>query len=277
MMDPELAAKERALTGLLRDLAPVVVAYSGGVDSTYLAAAAHETLGRDRALAATAVSPAVARRELADARDTARRFGWSHLEIETHEWAREEYARNASDRCYWCKTELFEVLRPVAAARSARIVTGTNADDLGDYRPGLTAAGEHDVTAPLAEAGLGKADVRALSAAIGLPSAAKVASPCLASRFAYGVRVTPEGLARIDRAEEYVRSLGFRELRVRDHGDLARLEVEPSEVQRAASLHAEIVAALTELGFRYVTLDLAGFRSGSLNEVLAIDKLGRPR
>jgi uncharacterized protein len=148
------------------------------------------------------------------------------------------------------------------------VLVGTNLDDLGDYRPGSRAADEHMVRAPFVEAGLTKSEIRQMSAAMGLPTADKPASPCLASRFAYGVRVTPEGLRRVDRAEEFVRSLGFEVLRVRDHGDLARVEVEPADIERASLLADEITAGLTDLGYRYVTLDLAGFRSGSLNEAL---------
>ena len=266
-MSEELAAKRAALGDNLRALGRVVVAYSGGVDSAFLAASAHSALGPD-CLAVTAVSPSLADRERREARGLAERNGWNHLEVPTHELDRAEYARNDPDRCYWCKTELFEVLGPLAARRDAVIAVGTNADDLGDYRPGLRAAREHRVVAPLAEVGLTKQDVRALSAALGLPTSAKPASPCLSSRFAYGVPVTSEGLRRIDRAEEFVRSLGFDVLRVRDHGDLARLEVSAEDLPRAAALAAPISSGLRELGFRYVALDLVGFRSGSMNEVL---------
>lgn len=267
-MSADLDAKRIALIGHLRRLRRVVVAYSGGVDSAFLAAVAHETLGPD-SVAATAVSPSLARRERDEARALAARRGWRHLEIPTNEVDRDEYARNAPDRCYWCKTELFDVLQPVAASLGARVVVGTNLDDLGDYRPGLTAARERDAVAPLADAGLTKSDVRALSHELGLPTADKPASPCLASRFAYGVRVTEEGLARVEAAEEHLRSLGFSVLRVRDHGDVARVEVPAGEIERAASFAAEITAGLRAAGYRYVALDLAGFRSGALNEVLA--------
>ena len=266
-MESALDAKRAALDADLRSLARVVVAYSGGVDSSFLAAAAHDVLGDD-CLVVTASSPALPESALTDARSLARARGWNHLVVRTHETERERYARNAPDRCYWCKSELFDVLDPLARRRSARIAVGTNADDLGDFRPGIKAAARRAVRAPLADAQLTKADVRALSAAAGLPTADKPASPCLASRFAYGVRVTEEGLHRIDRAEEALRALGFRDLRVRDHGDLARIEVPVDDVQRAAELRSEIVDRLEDLGFAYVTLDLAGFRSGSLNEVL---------
>ena len=268
-MHDELAAKKHALEGLLANLGSVVVAYSGGVDSSYLAALAHEVLGGG-AVAVTAVSPSLARRELRTARDLAQERGWRHERIGTHEVAREDYARNDPNRCYWCKTELFEVLAPIAQARAATIVVGTNVDDLGDHRPGLRAADERDVRAPFVEVGLTKSEIRLLSAAAGLPTAEKPASPCLSSRIAYGVRVTPQRLRRIDDAEDFLLSLGLRELRVRDHGELARIEV-PSDALQVALDHRErITARLTELGWRYVTLDLKGFRSGSMNEVLQI-------
>jgi len=219
-------------------------------------------------LAVTAVSPSFSRRERRDAEALAAREGWNHMTVETHEVGRDEYARNGSDRCYWCKKELFDVLAPIASARAARIAVGTNLDDLSDHRPGRRAARENDVLTPLADAGLSKAEIRELAGVHSLPIADKPASPCLASRFAYGVRVTPEGLERVDEAEEVLRGLGFGALRVRDHGDLARIEVEPDEIERASGLRAEIAVALRALGFKYVTLDLEGFRSGSLNEVL---------
>jgi uncharacterized protein len=264
-----LGAKEARLHDLLTSLERVVVAYSGGVDSALLAAAAHDVLG-ERTLAVTAVSPSLASRERVAATELARRFGWDHRIVGTHEVAREEYAVNDPDRCYWCKTELFEVLAPIAAERGARIAVGTNLDDLSDYRPGLRAAGENGVATPLADAGLTKGDVRALSAQRGLPTAVKPASPCLASRFAYGVRVTPQGLRRIDAAEEAVRAHGFDVFRVRDLGDRARLEVPADEIPRALELHGVITDELTALGFRDVTVDPKGFRSGSLNEVLNV-------
>ena len=266
-MNDNLIAKQRSLEERIHRLGAVVVAYSGGVDSAYLASVCHEVLGA-RSLAVTAVSPSLSQRERRDAESLAAAQGWGHATVSTHELERAEYARNDSERCYWCKTELFEVMAPIAATRDARIVVGTNLDDLSDHRPGQRAARERGVVTPLADAGLSKAEIRELSAARGLPVADKPASPCLASRFAYGVRVTPEGLARVDAAEEALRELGFSVLRVRDHGDLARIELTPDEIERAGALGTEIAAALRELGFRYVTLDLEGFRSGSLNEVL---------
>ncbi|HYZ47060.1 MAG TPA: ATP-dependent sacrificial sulfur transferase LarE [Actinomycetota bacterium] len=274
-MDGTLTVKRDALASFLAGLDSVVVAYSGGVDSTLLAAVSHEVLG-EHSLAITAASPALPARGLRQASEVAASRGWNHQVVRTDEMRREEYARNEPDRCYWCKTELLEVLQPLAAARGARVVVGTNADDLSDHRPGIAAARERGVLAPLAEAGLDKNAVRELSAELGLPTATQPASPCLASRFAYGVRVTEEGLRRIERAEEFLLDLGFRELRVRDHGDVARIEVPPDEVVRAASMASEIGDRLKALGFRYVTLDLNGFRSGSLNDVLLAPTFARP-
>lgn len=271
VLDRKAAALHRSLGSLER----VVVAYSGGVDSAVLAVAADRTLGAE-AVAVTAVSPSLARRERRGASDLARRLGFAHEEVATHELGREEYARNASDRCFWCKTELFDVLAPIALERNAAIAVGTNVDDLGDHRPGIEAARQHQVATPLVEAGLTKSEVRRLARAWGVPVAEKPASPCLASRFAYGVRVTEDGLRRIDEAEEAIRALGFEVLRVRDHGDLARVEIPAEEIQKAAASADAIARELRALGFRYVTLDLSGFRSGSLNEMLEGPSIRRP-
>ena len=273
-MNENLSSKQQALDGILDDLGRVVVAYSGGVDSAYLAARAHEVLG-EGAVAVTAVSPSLSSRERAAAKALAAERGWFHAEVVTHEVEREDYVRNSPDRCYWCKSELFDVLFPIASSQGAAVVVGTNVDDLGDLRPGLRAARERDARAPMADAGLTKQEIRTLSRELGLPTADKPASPCLASRFAYGVRVTTEGLDRIERAEEIVRALGFDVFRVRDHGDLARIEVLPHEVERAAAFRDRLEADLRALGWRYVTLDLTGFRSGSMNEVLAPPRLPR--
>jgi uncharacterized protein len=263
-----LSTKAAALDALLKNLGAVVVAYSGGVDSAFLAHSAHEALGT-AGLMVTAVSPSLSRRDLAGAKELAAQRGWQHEVVVTREVEREEYARNSPDRCYWCKAELLEVLAPIAEARGARIAIGTNVDDGSDYRPGLAAARERGAVAPLAEVGLTKHEIRELSRRANLPTFDRAASPCLASRFAYGVRVTPKGLRRIEAAEEVLRNLGFVELRVRDHGDLARIEVPPAEIELAATLRERIVDELLALGFSYVTLDLKGFRSGSLNEVLS--------
>ena len=266
-VDQTTRRKQQQLEEVLGGIDRAVVAYSGGVDSALLAATAHGVLG-ERALAVTAVSPSLARRERNAAAELARSFGWEHLEVSTSELDRPEYVRNEPDRCYWCKTELFEVLEPIARERGATMLVGTNADDLGDHRPGLRAAREQNVRAPLAEVGLTKSEVRELSTLRGLPTSEKPASPCLASRFAYGVEVTAEGLRRIDEAEEVVRSFGFDVLRVRDHGDLARIEVPAERIEDLVGARAGIEAALSRLGYVYVTIDLAGFRSGAMNEVL---------
>ena len=269
-----LVSKEEVLRDHLAHLPAALVAYSGGVDSAVLMAVAHEVLG-PRVTAVTAVSPSLSSFELRAAGSLARERGWDHLFVETNEGEREEYARNDPQRCYWCKTELFEVLGPLAADRGATLLVGTNEDDLSDHRPGLRAAREHDVVAPLADAGLTKQEVRELARDLGLEVADKPASPCLASRFAYGVRVTHEGLERVERAEEIVRELGFKEFRVRDHGELARIEVPAGEIERAATMRAELSERLSDLGYRFVTLDLGGFRSGSLNEVLGSPRIKR--
>lgn len=272
-MDPALTRKRSALDELLGSFERAVIAYSGGVDSAVLAAAAHATLGSG-ALAVTAVSPSLSRHERRAAAELADLRGWNHLEVETAEIHRDEYARNSSDRCYWCKTELFEVLGPIAEQRGAALMVGTNTDDLGDHRPGLRAAREAAIEAPLADVGLTKAEVRALAAEFGLPVADKPASPCLASRFAYGVRVTEEGLQRVDAAEEILRGLGFDIFRVRDHGDLARIEVPAERLAEVVAARSQIESELRALGFIYVTVDLTGFRSGAMNEILPAPGFG---
>lgn len=268
-MASSLAEKRSALVSLLDAARGLIVAFSGGVDSTFLAAVSHEVLG-DRALAVTAVSPSLARRELDHLRGVVADRGWRHRLVDTHELHRPEYRANDGDRCYWCKTELFEVLAPLAAETGFDVAVGTNLDDLGDYRPGLRAATEHEVLTPLVDARLTKADVRNLSRAMDLPTADKPASPCLASRFAYGVRVTEAGLARIDAAEEVVRTSGFDEFRVRDLGDEASIEVPLDRINEAEALVGRFEEELTALGFASVTIDPKGFRSGSMNEALLV-------
>jgi len=245
----------------------LVVAYSGGVDSTFLAAVAHEVLGRD-SVAVTAVSPALAGGELPAAKEIASERGWDHRVVRTHELDRDGYRQNSGDRCYWCKVELFDVIEPLARDLDAAVAVGTNVDDLSDYRPGHRAAVEGGVLSPLADAGLTKEEIRTLSRSMGLPTADKPAGPCLSSRLAYGVEVTPQRLRRVDRAETFVRGLGFEVVRVRDLGDQARVEVGRDEVARALATQEPIVEHLHGLGFAEVEVDPRGYRMGSLNILL---------
>jgi uncharacterized protein len=263
MLEP-LNVRRADLVCLLESYERVVIGYSGGVDSTLLAAIGHEVLGRD-AVSVTAVSPSLSKSELFGATQVATSRGWNHKTVVTRELEREEYARNSGDRCYWCKTELFEVLAPLADQHSARVAVGTNVDDLSDRRPGLVAATEWNVASPLVDAGLTKADVRELSRRMGLPTADKPSSPCLASRVAYGIRVTPQVLRRVETAERFVRNLGFSVVRVRDHGTLATVEVGGEQVARAIALRDEIITELKGLGYSDVDVDPEGYRMGSLN------------
>ncbi len=248
----------------------MVVAFSGGVDSSYLAYEAHRVLG-DRAVALTALSPSYPAHHREAALAVVEATGLAHRFVTTHEMERPAYRRNAADRCYHCKTELFDVLeKERAAAGFAAVAYGINVDDTGDYRPGHRAADEHAVRAPLLDAGLCKEEVRTLARRAELPTADLPASACLASRLPYGTAVSPERLAAVERAEEAVRGLGFRQLRVRHHGELARIEIAQDELPRALdpAMARELSSALRALGFRYVALDLEGYRQGSLNAVL---------
>lgn len=267
-MKPALVEKLDALLSRLQGLGSCAVAFSGGVDSAVVAKAAHLALG-DQAIAVTGVSASLAEGELDDARRLAEVIGIRHMVLDTREFENDAYTRNAPDRCYHCKTELYTQMEGWAERLGvAVIVNGANADDLGDWRPGMKAAAEHAVISPLAECGLSKADVRALAADWNLPVADKPAAPCLSSRVAYGEEVTPERLHMIDQAERLLRELGLREVRVRYHrGDLARLEVPREAIERVCEpeTRESLVARLRGLGFKFITLDLEGFRSGSLN------------
>jgi pyridinium-3,5-biscarboxylic acid mononucleotide sulfurtransferase len=272
-MEKNLPQNRDRLIDMLRTYGSCLIAFSAGVDSTVVAKAARIALG-DRAVAATGSSASLAAGELDEARELAQLIGIRHEIVETEEFTQSSYLRNAPDRCYHCKTELYTQLEPLAVQLGlAVIVNGANVDDLGDYRPGMNAAQEHRVRSPLVECGLTKADVRELAAAWDLPVWDKPATPCLSSRVAYGEEVTAERLAMIDCAEQYLRELGLRTVRVRYHrGDLARLEVPEEAISRLAdpSVRSGLLETLMRLGFKYVTLDLAGFRSGSQNEALPL-------
>ena len=274
-LDAQLRAKRDALATVLKDCHSVCVGYSGGVDSVYLAAFAVDTLGAARVLAVTGRSAAYPDVQHRMALECVDRFGIPHLEIETRELDDPNYAANPSNRCYYCKSELWDRLDAVAAERGLRtVVNGANADDAADHRPGEEAAAERGVRSPLREAGLTKAEIRALSKARGLPTWDQPASPCLASRLPYGLAVTPERLRQVEAAEALLRERGLREFRVRHHHTVARVEAAPSELDRAMDVVRGTAHRIRALGFDAVLVDVQGYRRGALNEGMEVTEPG---
>ncbi len=270
-----LTDKLTQLQTIFKQMETALIAYSGGIDSTLVAKVAYDVLG-DRALAVTAVSPSLLPEELEDAKIQAATIGIAHELVNTHEMDNPNYTSNPINRCYFCKSELHDTLKPLALKRGyPYVVDGVNADDLRDYRPGIQAAKERGARSPLAEVGISKLEVRQLSQGLGLPWWDKPAQPCLSSRFPYGEEITIEKLQRVGRAEIYLRNLGYHNLRVRSQGDTARIELTPEKIKEfvATTDLDKLVAKLQELGFIYVTLDLEGYRSGKLNQEISTKNL----
>lgn len=271
-----LTEKFEQLRALFREMEQALIAYSGGVDSTLVAKIAYDVLG-DRALAVTAVSPSLLPEELEDAKIQAATIGIPHKIVQTHEMENPNYTSNPVNRCYFCKSELHDTLKPLALQLGyPYVVDGVNADDLHDYRPGIQAAKERGARSPLAEVGVTKVEVRQLSQQLGLPWWDKPAQPCLSSRFPYGEEITVAKLQRVGRGEIYLRKLGWQNLRVRSEGDTARIELPPEQIKEFVLTNdlQKLVSAFQDFGFIYVTLDLEGYRSGKLNQVLNREGLG---
>lgn len=270
-------AVDKLLERMVEDLTPLgrmVVAFSGGVDSSVVMAVAARALGPENVIAVTALSETLPERELREASELAKKFGINHRVIETRELDTEEFQANSTDRCYHCKTELWQKVRELAgAAGITSLADGVNLSDTRDFRPGIKASDEAGVIHPLASAGAGKSEVRALAKSLGLPNWDKPSQACLSSRFPYGDRITAEGLKRVEAAEELLHDMGLTQLRVRVHGDIARIEVSADDIDKLAveSTRAQIVSAFKGLGYAYITLDLEGFRTGSMNESMAAD------
>ena len=274
-MNPQTQGGLSALEHILQELGSVAVAFSGGGDSALVAVGAHRVLGY-KALAVTAVSPALAKRDLDEAVRLAERFGFNHRIIHTNEMSQEGYVANSPQRCYFCKTELYTQLAELADNEAIEwVVNGANTDDIGDYRPGMVAASEHKVRSPMVEAGLTKLDIRAIAKLLDIPIWDKPAQPCLSSRIPYGTPVTIENLSKIEQTEDYLRELGLKNVRARHHDRLCRIEVGEDEIDLAFGHRKEIVSAIKKIGYLWVSLDMSGLRSGSLNDQLNLTKASK--